>query len=146
MNKITNHNFSNLRGVLGLLVLSALVAGCATSNGAQNQPVSLEDRAQARWDHLLANQSAEAYQYLSPGYRSSVSLGAYQNQIAQKKVNWTGAQVLDSECSELSCKVRVMLNYRLFGAVPGVQQFDGKQLVTESWVNSDGQWWHIPPN
>ena len=146
MNKTTIQKLKLPRAALILMVLPGLMSACATTGGGDGQPVSVEDRAQARWAHLLANETTEAYNYLSPGYRSSVSLTAYQNQLAQKKVGWTGASVLDSECSEISCKVRIMLNYRLVGAVPGVQQYEGKQLITESWVNSDGQWWHIPPN
>ncbi|NNL94980.1 MAG: hypothetical protein HKO64_05115 [Xanthomonadales bacterium] len=146
MNNNIKVKLDSLRRTSTALLMAGLVAGCATTPGEDSGPVSVEDRAQARWNHLLANEVTEAYAYLSPGYRSSVSLNAFQNMVGQKKVGWTAASVVSSECEEISCKVRIMLNYRLMGAVPGVQQFDGKQLITENWVNSDGQWWHIPPN
>ena len=62
----TNHVFKTLALISGLLLLSA----CA-SNTVKTS--SIEERASARWEKLLSGNLAEAYEYLSPGYRSSVS-------------------------------------------------------------------------
>ena len=134
------------RVVLALACLSMLLAACASAPAGKPVAQSLDERVQARWDHLLKGEYDEAYGYLSPGFRSSVGIEAYRQTMSQKKVNWTGARFIDSDCSEDVCKVRISLNYRLVAPVPGVPQYDGKQLIIENWVKSDNSWWHIPPN
>jgi len=125
-----------------LLALLALAA-CAT---IQDQSEVIGTRAQARWDALLAGDLAKAYTYLSPAYRSSVGPLQYQRQVLLQKVRWTGAQYIDSECLESTCKVRISLDFALIGALPGVRRYDGHQEIEENWVKADGQWWYVPEN
>lgn len=125
-----------------LLMILAL-AGCATT-GKKASPV--DERAQARWDLILAEDYEGAYRYLSPGYRSSVSSTQYQRRLVQQKLRWTGARYIDSECSENNCKVRISLDYLLQRALPGVPRYDGTQEVQENWVKSNGEWWYVPEN
>jgi hypothetical protein len=101
-------------------------------------------RAQARWDLLLSGDMHGAYQYLSPGYRSSVSSQAYQRKLLLQKVRWRGAKFIESDCSESLCKVQISLDYVLVAAVPGLPRYDGTQTVQEDWVKAAGQWWFVP--
>lgn len=125
-----------------LLLIMALAA-CATSG---KQESLIGQRAQQRWDLLLAEDYDGAYRYLSPAYRSSVSSTQYQRRLLLQKVRWTGARYIDSECLENSCKVRISLDYSLRKALPGVPSYDGTQEVDEQWVKSEGQWWYVPEN
>jgi hypothetical protein len=125
-----------------LALLLALTA-CATTD-VREHPVA--ERAQARWDALVAGDQNGAYGYLSPAYRSSVSSLQYQRNLVLQKVHWTGARYIDSECSENSCKVRISLDFSLMGALPGVRRYDGTQEIEEKWVQSEGQWWYVPEN
>jgi hypothetical protein len=120
-----------------LLMLSA----CATTSRTEK---SIEARVTARWDTLLAGDLAGAYEFLSPGYRSSVSSLQYQRSLLIKRVQWKGARYIRSECKEITCKVAISLDYVLHGALPGVTSFDGTQTVYESWVLADGQWYFVP--
>jgi len=120
-----------------LLVLSA----CATNRGAET---SVEKRVTERWDLLLGGDLAGAYSYLSPAYRSSVSSIQYQRSILLKRVKWTDATHVSSDCIENTCKVKISLGYALYGAVPGVKEFNGKQTVTESWVLVNDVWYLVP--
>jgi hypothetical protein len=126
----------------GLLLIMALAA-CATSG---KQESLIGDRAQARWDLLLAEDYAGAYRYLSPAYRSSVSSTQYQRRLLLRQVRWTDARYIDSDCLENSCKVRISLDYSLRKALPGVPRYDGTQEVDEQWVKSEGEWWYVPEN
>ncbi|HSM68701.1 MAG TPA: hypothetical protein VK830_03230, partial [Xanthomonadales bacterium] len=89
-----------LRASVMLLIMA--LAACATS-------VKLEslvgERAQERWNLLLAEDYDGAYRYLSPAYRSSVSSAQYQRRLLLQQVRWTSARYIGSECSESTCKV-----------------------------------------
>ena len=126
---------------LGMVCCLLLLSGCATSVSKESQ---IEERATARWDALLSGDMVTAYEYLSPGYRSSVSLNQYQRSLLIRQVSWTNASYEGSECTEVSCKVKISLNYVVRGAIPGVKEFKGTQNVAESWVSVDRVWYLVP--
>ncbi|NIP18886.1 MAG: hypothetical protein GWM87_12565, partial [Xanthomonadales bacterium] len=68
------------------LVLS--LAGCATAPGPGAAPVAedIGSRAQARWDRVLAGDFSGAYEFLSPGFRSSVTPDQYLRSMLGRKV------------------------------------------------------------
>jgi len=123
--------------VFSLIVLSA----CATSGGVNS---SIEKRVDERWNLLFSGDLAGAYEYLSPGYRSSVSSIQYQRAVLLQQVKWTDATYIESDCSEVTCKVKILLGYSVYGAVPGAQEFKGQQTVVESWVLVDDNWYMVP--
>ncbi len=123
--------------ICGLLLMSA----CAGTGGTKN---NIENRAQDRWDSILSDDLIGSYEYLSPGYRSSVSLNRYQRTLLMQKIRWTGAEFIKSDCAETSCKVKISLDYTVYGAIPGVKSFDGAQEIEESWVKVDGNWYFVP--
>ena len=122
-------------------VCTAMFAtGCATTPAIDE----VGTRAQARWDHLLAGELETAYGFLSPGTRSSVSSLQYQRSIYLKKVRWTKARHVESDCQEDTCKVSILLDYSLLAPLPGVAKYESSKTVTENWVRVDGQWWFVP--
>ena len=118
-----------------------LLFACATTTPTEN---SIEKRATERWNAVLSDDLASAYEYLSPGYRSSVTLNQYIRSVLLMRVKWTGAKYVESACTETTCKVRISIDYALYGALPGVSSFNGTQTVTENWVSSDGVWYLVP--
>jgi hypothetical protein len=122
-----------------LLLLSA----CATTSTPPPED-SIEIRAQARWDAILKDDLLTAYEYLSPGYRSSVSSIQYVRLILNKQVAWTGARYLSSECEEAMCKVTIDLDYALIGVLPGVKSFEATKDIEETWLLVDGVWYLVP--
>jgi hypothetical protein len=134
---------SIVSGCRGVVVAASmlLLAACATS-GPRTE--DLATRVQGRWDKLLAGDFAGAYQYLSPGYRSSVTSHQYERRLLLQKVRWESARYIDSECLEESCKVSISLDLVLLQAVPGVQRYEITQTAEEDWIRSGGQWWYVP--
>jgi hypothetical protein len=126
---------------VGMACCLLLLSGCATSVSKESQ---IEERATARWDALLSGDMITAYEYLSPGYRSSVSLNQYQRSLLSRQLSWTNASYNGSECTEVSCKVKISLNYVVRGAIPGIKEFKGTQNVAESWVSVDRVWYLVP--
>lgn len=126
---------------LGLFLGIFLLASCVTTPQSES---GVEQRVVARWGALLEGDYIGAYDFLSPGYRSSVSLNQYQRSLLLSKVRWTSAKYIESECTDNVCKVKNSLDYALHGALPGVNTFNGTQIVEESWVLVDGDWYFVP--
>jgi len=124
-----------------VIVTLLLVSACVATRPAEQV---LEERAMARWNALLNDDLTGAYAYLSPGYRSSVSVNNYQRGLLLKKVIWNDAEYIESECAKTTCKVKISLKYTVFGGVPGLKSFDGTQTVEESWLLVDGNWYLVP--
>jgi len=122
-----------------LLLLSA----CVTTTRSED---NIEKRAMGRWDALLSEDVEAAYEYLSPGYRSSVSLAQYYRTLSLTKVRWTGANYIESDCEETVCNVKISLDFTIYGALPGVKSFESKQTIKESWVQVNDSWYLVPKN
>ena len=65
---------SNAWCAKGMVLVSGLVllSACATSPRISPEE-SVKERATARWELFFSGDLAGAYEYLSPGYRTSVS-------------------------------------------------------------------------
>jgi hypothetical protein len=138
---LVNKYMKTLMVACSLLLLSA----CATTTQeAAREDNSIETRAQARWNAILQDDLTAAYEYLSPGYRSSVSLVQYIRLILNKQVSWTGARYVGSECDETLCEVTIALDYSLVGVLPGVKSFDSTKNIGEAWLFVDGEWYYVP--
>lgn len=138
-------SFSTGQRVSSLLFSGALLllSACATTIPTEQ---IIEERATARWNAVLSDDLAGAYEFLTPGYRSSVSSVQYQRLMLLKQVEWTDARYIESECTETTCKVKISIDYALHSAVPGVKKFRGTQTAEESWLMVDGNWYFVPKN
>ena len=132
--------YNNLK-FLSVVSVFVLLSACA---GIAPKTSSIEDRATVRWEKLLSGDLAGSYEYLSPGFRSSVTSLDYQRSILLKRVIWTSADYIDSDCDESTCKVKIDLGFKVAGALPGVKAFNGHQDITETWVMVDGTWYLVP--
>jgi hypothetical protein len=128
------------RAINGLL-LAALVSACATSQPAASD---IRQRAQARWDAVLAGDYDTAYGLYSPGYRSSHSRVDFEIEQRLRRIKWSSAEVQESSCEADVCTVVTRVAYQVAGAVPGVPDWKSKKDVKERWVRTDGQWWFLP--
>lgn len=144
--------FSIKRYVKPLAVLGSvlLLSACAATDeqadsNAESIEASIEDRANGRWAALFRNDIEAAYAYLTPGYRSSVSLVQYERALAFQQVQWTSASYVDSKCEETTCEVKLLVGFTVNNALPGVRSFSGTQHVDETWVLVEGNWYMVPP-
>jgi uncharacterized protein YchJ len=131
---------SGRRRIAGLLVagLMAVLAGCASGSAELRQPereAIVKQRSQARWNALIADRLSEAYEYYSPASRSVLTLQDFIRSV--RSGFWTNAQVDRVVCqSEDSCVVEVTIEYQIRGART-------KAPVTETWIQTDKQWWYV---
>jgi len=126
---------------LALLCAVALLQACAAT-GKRTETV--EDRVNARWAALLANDIETAYNYLTPGYRSSVSLQQYKRAVENRKVKWTSANYVKSSCEESTCTVQVKVGFTVYGVLPGVKSMNSSQYANETWILVDRKWYMVP--
>lgn len=122
---------------LAILVM-ALSSGCT---GHKSDPKTPEEivaqRAQARWDALIAGQWETAYSLASPAYRSLVDVDGFRRQKGGE--TWVmGTAVRKVECAIDTCEVMVRLKFK-----PPMPQFGTEMETdyTERWVLDEGDWW-----
>jgi hypothetical protein len=128
--------------LFAFMMAGVLLTACATAPG--NTENSIEDRAQNRWDALLAGDYESAYAFYSPGYRSTRSVVDFAIGIRSRRVRWTSAEYMEHNCLENSCTVLFNVGFTVNKPVPGMKKFDGSNTVEEKWVKTEGQWWYLP--
>ena len=128
--------------LLSLLAIPLLLSACAAVQTSPEEAV--EARASERLAAVLAEDYAADYEFLSPGYRSGVTLSQHQRNMALRKVRWLDASVAGSECSEDACKVRISIEYEVYGAVPGMSRFKSLGAAEEDWIYTAGDWYLVP--
>lgn len=124
------------------LVLGSLLTACAGTGSTKKNPV--EERAQQRWDALLAGDFDTAYSLYSPGYRSANSRVDFEISQRSRKVAILAAIVDGSECDADACTVTSQVQYRVGSPVPGVSKWESSSKVQERWVRTEGKWWYVP--
>ena len=139
MRKLLTKRFAML---LGVLCAAALLSACASSG---KKTETIEERVNGRWAALLGNDIEGAYRYLTPGYRTSVTLQQYRRAIENRKVKWTSAKYVKSKCDESTCAVQVNVGFTVYGALPGVKSMSSSQYTDETWILVDGHWYMVPP-
>ena len=130
-----------LRTALLLIAVVALAA-CATVPSGQDP---LVERAQARWDAIIARDYDAAYALYSPGYRSATSRTDFEIGLRTKRVNWTAAKYREHQCQGEVCTVTFDIEYVALRPVPGVPKWEAPGKVDDTWILASGEWWYVPP-
>ena len=125
-----------------LAALAVVTASCATSP-THDDPVS--ERAQARWDAIIERDYDTAYALYSPGYRSAHSRTDFEIQMRSRRVTWTSATYRDNSCEGDVCTVAFDVEYRAPRPVPGLDEYEGRSVIEDTWIKASGDWWYVPP-
>ncbi len=153
MNEMITHPLRGTRSelfrpgmVLGLIAV-ALTTGCATTGGksgspAQDPEAAVERRAAERWQLVVDGNMHAAYEYLTPGYRSTYTANEYARQ-GSAAIRWIRGDIKGVECDGLdSCRATVEVRYAV--TMPGAGQVTSVNLQQEHWLLSDGTWYFLP--
>jgi hypothetical protein len=126
-------------GAIGMAL--AAVAGCHKSD-----PVEIvRQRALERWDLLVKRSGFKAYDYLSPGYRSTHTIEQYITFVATARLQWKSATVDSVKCEDETCTAKLTVAYTVPGALLKLpKDIDYSGPVIETWVRSEGQWYFLP--
>lgn len=117
---------------LALVSAALLLSGCQSGEDASSQPQSVEERAQARWDYLIAREFAEAWAFYTPGYRQTTSAEEFAATMRKRPVRWEEATVVAHNCEGDRCEVAVEVSYRVPQAPAGLNNARGQRELTET--------------
>jgi hypothetical protein len=119
---------------------AAALAGCAAQPETRaNEPKRAEtvvvERAQARWNALVAGKLSEAYQFYSPASREAFG---YEDFIRSIRLGfWKSAQVEKAVCeNQDACVADVYIEYSYKGSMI-------RAPISETWIRKDGTWWYV---
>ncbi|HET7844147.1 MAG TPA: hypothetical protein VFL14_08355 [Xanthomonadales bacterium] len=141
---------------LRLLVLAAALAlsACATKprEAVPSQdvappppfPEDVSERAQERWQLLVAKNGKRAYDLLSPGVRSGMTREQYAGAVTHRPVTWLGAKVTGRKCDGDSCTVMVQLRYKAEIPQSSAGPIESVAYLEERWIRVDGEWFLVP--
>ncbi|AVP99702.1 hypothetical protein C7S18_22110 [Ahniella affigens] len=104
----------------------------------------LKERALERWALLIANRGADAFQYLTPGYRSNKNAEQYGAEMGARPVRWKEIGVNSVTCEDDdSCEVSLWSESQVkLSVAMGSNSVFGGHL--EKWLKIDGVWYYLP--
>jgi hypothetical protein len=124
------------------LAASLLLSACAMTPASDDERVV--ERAQARWDAIIAGDVETAYEFFSPGYRSTHSLIDFAVGERVRRVKRTSAEYLEHQCEETRCLVTFKLGFIVHKPVPGMIDYSSSSKVEDTWIKTNGEWWYLP--
>lgn len=136
-----------LRSLLSAFLLLGLIAplggALASDDPALNEVIA--ERAQSRWDALIAGEWEKAYGLLAPGYRSTTPFPIWRGQFGQA-TTWKSASIRDILCNEDGdrCQVDLILQYVVSLPQMGIRNQARTRPLRETWLLVDEEWWHFP--
>ena len=143
MNKATNNTPGLRTAGLLLAVLAAFaLSACAITPASEDDLVI--KRAQERWDLIIAGELEEAYEYYSPGWRSTHSLIDFGVSQRVRRVAYTSAKYAKHECEESRCKVTFLVGFKVPKPVPGMAEYNSQNNIQDTWIKTGGEWWYLP--
>ena len=121
------------------LAAALALAACA-SNSAKTPEQIVAERAQARWQHLIKQDFAGAYAYLTPAYRDVVPQEQYRRRFGSAGA-WTNAIVHEVSCEPEACTVKMRITTQVRVPLFATRISEVTTYMDERWVREDGQWW-----
>lgn len=105
---------------------------------------AVKTRAIKRWDLLIERRFDEAWELLSPGYREVQPKDAYVRTMKDRPVQWTRVLFQKADCQPEVCTVEIQVNAQFQMPVMRVGTVEALNVVTESWILSNGEWYLVP--
>lgn len=130
---------------IGLSCFLLALTACSVFQPKDDATVVAE-RSQARMNALKEGDFKGAYEFMSPGYRSTNTLEHFKANYAGGVVRLESASVSDIQCEQDACVVQVEASYYYRGKQQALK--GGKPLLLdrvneERWIKTDGQWWYV---
>jgi uncharacterized protein YchJ len=125
------------------LALAACGGGAAVKAPANDS--ALEKRSVERWNLLIAHKADKAYDYLSPGTRSTETREKYAADMNNRPVHWQSVTYVDRKCDDPdACTLQMQATYSVNMSARMGQDVQSATLVWERWIRVNGQWYYLP--
>ena len=123
-----------------VFLLATLLTGCAGLFSSSPEERVLA-RSQERLELLMDREVEAAYEYASPGYRSSHTVLQYDKKFGGAKTLWQAARAAEVNCDRSTdpverCKVRVEIDY----TTKSLGYMETTDLI-ETWIYSGRDWY-----
>ena len=124
------------------LALPLALAACAPQVKPDDGAV-VEQRATERWNLLIAHKAEKAYDYLTPGYRQTISRQKYAEQKNDVALQWKAVHVAGHTCDGDSCNLDLRVD--VTAVMPGIgKPAPATVPVVEHWTKVNGNWFYLP--
>ncbi len=122
--------------VVGLCLAGSMLSACTALSPRTPEEI-VHERAQARWEALIAGEWEKAYSFSAPSYRALVDFKRYRGRIGGA-VSWTGVEVVKVACEAEACTATIRIDYKM---APISRDGVSSTHVDETWILEDGAWW-----
>ena len=133
-------------GLLGALFLTSCGPTAPPLPGeAKTQPAQevVKQRAEARWERMLARDFPAVYAFETPAYRATVSLEQYQARFGGA-VRWSRVGVDQVTIAPAGDRAEVVVTVDYETPAPlGGRTIYGSQSLLEHWILVQGGWWRV---
>ncbi|MDR2012547.1 MAG: hypothetical protein LBQ20_05810 [Rhodanobacter sp.] len=127
------------KGIPAAMALALALAGCAN----KSNPDNIDRRVVERWDYLIAHQAEKAYDYLTPGVRTTRTREDYAGAMNNRPLQWKSVKFNRKECDGDSCTAYVNITYELKLPSTGRTTQSTRELA-EKWILVQGEWYYLP--
>lgn len=125
----------------GFAAAAVLAAGCGPIR--KDEGAAVEARATARWDLLIKHQAEKAYDYLSPGFRQTITREKYAQQKNDVAMRWQAVRVTGHECDADTCTIHLTVDAII--PMPGIgKPTKASSPLEEHWIRVDHDWFVVP--
>ncbi len=126
---------------IAVAALALLLAACSKPDRPPEDVVA--ERAQARWDAMVAQEFQRAWEYYSPGFREQTEPAVFEVQMSQRPVRWDSAELVEVECPQPEkCTARFRVGYTAVGAPGQLAGLQNERSIRETWVRLQDEWWY----
>jgi len=120
-------------------------SGCSikdTVNTRSDEDV-LKERIMAYFNFKIKKEFDKTYEYEDPLYRKTISLSKYIQKQGQRQVKAATIEKLSIEGDKASVVMALRVKVRLVSEVGmAVQDIEHDAKTPQTWIKSDGQWYH----
>lgn len=129
---------------IALAAAALALAGCAGMVKKDEDASVIKEKVTQRWDYLIAHKAEKAYDFLSPGYRDTVTRENYAASMNNRPVSWESVQFVDQNCDADACTVHLKLKFKVAVNLHGIRRIQGDSPLTERWIKESGRWYFLP--
>ena len=134
-----------IRTISAILLSAMFLAGCQEAEQRPAEEV-VQERAQARWDQLIDQQYAKAWEYFAPGYRETSPVEQYIASMSAVPSAGRWPMCCRPTARRPVARCDRGATYSLPRASAGLDTVKPTRPVSETWIFSRGQWWFTPGN
>jgi hypothetical protein len=128
------------------LLAPLALAACGGVSAVKPQDDSvLEKRAIERWNLLIAHKAEKAYDFLTPGSRTTETREKYASDMNNRPVHWQSVTYVDRKCDDAdACTLQLQASFSVNMSARMGHDVQSVTLLWERWIRVNGQWYYLP--